>query len=298
MTRIVKIVTVDPTRYKDHVPVFVAPTLNQLQGILVAGSKRYQTELRKTGREKDPPIHVAIHEVDERGDPKLNNGKPIPPPMELTEETQIAILPNDQYDMSNPSDALIIDMLKASEFFVRSRSEYNPASLERVTIDDPEVNARRTNTTANKVLSALSMLHQQTATGKADLAFLLKQPVMRMTAEQIDAYLNKVAMESPDLLLELFRVADFPARVLLVRSVNAGLISQRGAAFYNGEECIGLDEAQAVSWLKTPSNDSFVSTLIGQLRQKNSYSEGHLISGSSEKQERSGSKKQGQQESA
>ena len=269
-SEIVKIKNVDSNRYKEHVPVFVTPTLDALHGVLIVGQRRFQTEMREGSRAKDGPIHVAVAEVD-------GNNEPIGKvPMELTEETQIAILPGEQYDMRNAADRLVIDMLKASEFYVENEQMYNPASLQRVTLDDPMRSARLTNKKADYVFKALEMLRNQTATGRADLAFMLKQPAMRMTAEQIDAYLNSVAVDTPALLLELFDKSDFEARVLIRRCVQMRLLTQRGDAIYNGETCIGLDEDQAIAWLKQPANDNFVASLIGKLRSENMHSEGVL----------------------
>ena len=262
MGNIVTIVAVD--KKYNRTPIFVGPRLEEPSKDLLAGTRRFKTK-RTTEANGKGTLYVAIHEV-------LPDGKKGEVPMELDDSSQFPFRHGEKFDLDDKGHILLLDMLKASEFYVDDKSKWNPATMQRITIEDPVRESKKISTKADRVFEALEHIRNMTATDKADVAFYLHQPANVLSEVQIEAYLKQVAMDTPDLINNAWSVENFKYRVLLRRAVAAGLLRLDGVAVrLAGSDgvVIGADEEGAIHYLRQPGNDGFVNELIHSLNQKN-----------------------------
>jgi len=261
MSRLITIVALDPKRYKEEVPILVSPRLDDRTKDLLAGDRRFKTEARRSDRGKED-IYYAVHEV-------LSDDKTRLCPMELTDSTIIPLRYGEVLNLDDPKDALIYAMLSALPVFVANKSQWNPGDdMQRCTIDDPMAEARQINTHAKKMFEAMKALEGMTAVDRVNLAFFLGQPAHVLSSEAIDAFLYETAQKTPEKVTGATQTSHYKYRVLLRRSVGAQILAQDGNAFKNGETVLGIDEDHATAYLADPHHQSFTSSLIDKLNEK------------------------------
>ena len=160
-------------------------------------------------------------------------------------------------------------MLKVLPVFVASKGQWNPGDdMQRCTVDDPLAEAKQTNTHAKKMFEAMKALEAMTAVDRANLAFFLGQPAHVLSNEAIDAFLYETAQKTPEKITGATQTSHYKYRVLLRRAVGAEILAQDGNSFKNGETVLGVDEDHATAYLADPRNQSFTSSLIDKLNQK------------------------------
>lgn len=128
--------------------------------------------------------------------------------------------------------------------------------------------AKQNNKKADLVLRALTALSKLPGLDdKYDLAWALQKPVRKMSQEMVDSALNSVAMDTPQLLLQVLEGRDFKVAAFIEKLYGYGILSKKGEQWWFGSELIGADKLSAIAFLKDNKNTLLRDQLLNKLNQ-------------------------------
>lgn len=240
----IKIVAVRPA-YEEK-PVFAPPFFDAARREFIVGNEKFPARREDDPRNTKQKIFIHIGEG-----------------FELSETGSYSLSHGELFDPNNKWDMLKLQMGKDRGFVAESMAAVNPMSDVRFYVENAEVTAKKQSEKKTKVKQALALLETLTLADKRDFAFVMRQTVRDMTEAQIEGYLDQVAMEQPQLLLDKAGTTDdhrrtFKLKAFVAKLVAHNLLTIEGGQYKDGPNLIGIDEAHALEFMKVDKNRTWV----------------------------------------
>lgn len=254
MTNSSKQVTIVATDRKyEEAPCFCAPYFDRRRQVFIIGKKEYKSEATRPDR--GPVYHTSV-------------GTPIV----LTNNSdydQIQLNAGMILDRDSPADMFRMEIYLASGYVAENKQAVNP-DKHRFYLQDPLAEAESSSLLADRVFEALTFVKSLSASGKADVAFYLKQPVMSMSEVQVESYLKGLATNRPNDILQVEQKDKrlFAVLAFIQKLVQAGILQNEGGQYKYGDDLIGIDETATCRYMMMPSNNAKVKQFAQKLKQE------------------------------
>jgi hypothetical protein len=229
----------------EFAPVFVEPYFDDARQAFLIGDKVYPAKYNDKAKE---PYYEAVIDgvrVTDR-------------------DSAFEFRHGNEFDDS-PVAQLRLSILRQSGYLAPNREGINPSSEHRFYLLDEDAEAKSKSTKADLVFEALEKVRRLTATDKRNLAFFAGQRARLMSEEACDGYVKSMAMEQPRQLMKWLENDEWKHVAFLNKLVEHGILSRTKGVFKHGEVVLGIDQDQAVSWIKNPMNSDYAAQLHAKL---------------------------------
>lgn len=172
------------------------------------------------------------------------------------------------FDLNQPNDALLFEVVKDDEMIAPSKSQINP-TLHRFYIEDKEKEAVATISKSKLRKKAYDIIEGLSMEQMANYAKILGKFVQTLSASQIESALYEIADDKPQMILDVNNDKDLKYKIFLKRCLEKNYLHMDNGKYMNGKDLVGVNEDYAIQWLKDPQNGMIVSQWGAMLEGRN-----------------------------
>lgn len=172
------------------------------------------------------------------------------------------------FDLNQPNDALLFEVVKDDEMIAPSKSQINP-TLHRFYIEDKEKEAVATISKSKLRKKAYDVIEGLSIEQMANYAKVLGKFVQTLSASQIESALYEIADDKPQMILDVNNDKDLKYKIFLKRCLEKNYLHMDNGKYMNGKDLVGVNEDYAIQWLKDPQNGMIVSQWGAMLEGRN-----------------------------
>lgn len=172
------------------------------------------------------------------------------------------------FDLSQPNDALLFEVVKDDEMIAPSKAHINP-TLHRFYIEDKEKEAVATISKSKLRKKAYDIIEGLSMEQMANYAKILGKFVQTLSASQIESALYEIADDKPQMILDVNNDKDLKYKIFLKRCLEKNYLHMDNGKYMNGKDLVGVNEDYAIQWLKDPQNAMIVSQWGAMLEGRN-----------------------------
>ncbi len=131
-------------------------------------------------------------------------------------------------------------------------------------VEDIEKEMDKKATKRDQIYQALKEVKESSEVKKAEIMRLLGQKSAHFTPRQVVDYLEDLAMNKPERILEAYSDKRYKERLLLYKLMDQKVINYENKVYKYEGNSIGLTEDQAIDFLSDPRN----ADIVGLLKQR------------------------------
>ena len=226
-------------------PVFVEPYFDEARQAFLIGENQYPAKYNDKAKE---PYYEAVI-----------NG------IRITDrDSAFEFRHGNEFDDSAVAQ-LRLAILRQSGYLAPNREAINPSSEHRFYLLDEDAEAKAKSTKADLVFQALEKVRRLTATEKRNLAFFAGQRARVMSEEACDGYVKSMARDQPQQLMKWLANDEWKHAAFINKLVGYGILTREKGVIKHGDVILGIDQDEAVAWLKNPANSDYASQLHAKL---------------------------------
>lgn len=234
-------------------PIFVTPAFDESVQGFVVGTKTYKAR----------PIH------DKNGETVAYESIDAPLPLRTTKGRPFKH--GEQFDLNDPKDQLLIDMLIDQGFLARDGERPNPAQ-HRFFMQDRMADAKRAVDRGTLQSKALQVIGSMTIEDKMNLAFIEKQPVARMSDLEVDGFCYNLAQTNPAKVVDTYGDKTFKVRAFVQKLISYQILTSGSNGIKYGSDLIALDMDNAVAWMQSVENKEKIQLFRDELGKRSGSS--------------------------
>jgi hypothetical protein len=222
----------------------------------------HQTQNFEIGKDKFKGVAVKDH----KGETVSHECLTAPLPLNTTVGRPFKH--GDTFDMDDPRDALLIQMLLDQGFLCPDGERPNP-SQHRFFMHNRITTAQRQVDRGTRQSEALQLVSTMKSEDRYNIAFLEKQPVRQMSLVEVDGFVYNLASTSPDRVIALHKDGAFKVRAFIEKLFAYDILKREagGGAKY-GNDVLGLSEDTVVAWMNDKANRELVQMFRAELERK------------------------------
>lgn len=188
----------------------------------------------------------------------------------IVDEMSIRVSHLQVFDLNEPNDALLFEVVKEDSMIASSKDAVNPL-VHRYYIEDKEKEAVTVITKSKLRKKAYDIIENLSMEEMENYAKVLGKYLFGLSGTQIESAIYNIADENPQQILDVNNDKDLKYKVFLRRCLEKHYIHMDNGKYMNGKDLVGINEDYAIQWLKDPRNAPVVSQWGAMLEGRSSY---------------------------
>lgn len=169
-------------------------------------------------------------------------------------------------DLSNEIDSIDWNWIKHSPAIAMSFADAQSSPNALFYVEDLDAETEKKISKKDLVYKAMTHVKESSAHKKLQASRLLGQDATHFSPLQIDDFLTSIAFENPEKIIKVYEDKNSKTRLFYYQLLDSKLITkERGGIIKYEEITLGINEEQALEWLKTPENRDIVQQLTQTL---------------------------------
>lgn len=162
------------------------------------------------------------------------------------------------FDLNNPNDALLFEVIKDDKMIALSKEAINP-DRHRFYIEDKEKEATQTISKSKLKGKAFASIANLSMEEMLNYARILGKYTTNLSSTQVESALYQIAEDKPQLILDVSNDKNLKHKIFLKKLLEANIIYMDNGKYMNGKDLLGINEDYTIQWLKDPLNSSIVT---------------------------------------
>lgn len=183
----------------------------------------------------------------------------------IDEKTRFELEDGTSFDLSDEIDAIKWECIRHSPYIASSREQAYSGDDTVFFVQDENKEVNKQLTRANSVFEAMEYVRERSQAEWFQVARLLGSNMEASRPNEVMVYLNSVAMDTPGRILSVKRDPHFKSKLFLLGLLDKNILQRQSGMIKYGELTLGVDEDQALLWLKDSRNRDVVDLLHNKL---------------------------------
>jgi len=165
------------------------------------------------------------------------------------------------FDLSNDRERKIWNWVKHHPKIANSWEEAQRSPNAEFYVYIPEKEAKKTISKATQRYTAAKYIMEDSNERHYNVAKLLRNNMDGQNHTEVLEYLLSVAESNPEKVINIYKDSNMKTKIFLLDALSKNVIDYSNGVYSYKTETLGLDESQAVEWLKDSSNKKIVDLI-------------------------------------